>query len=214
MISAKVPTGFGVCLGRRSGMGRRSALAARAAAQGFALVVVLVMLAALALGTAASLRGSAGSVRIGRVQLMQAYAQEQARLALAYCQAQLLLPSAVRDGALSDAALRLTDRDQPAWRSPALWSSGAQVAVVGSATLQEGTQKARCFVERQSLPEQPRGLPIYLITARGFSPDAVTDAASGALRTGTSVWLQRVLLIEDGQVRARTERRLVRPPLP
>jgi hypothetical protein len=54
---------------------------------------------------------------------------------------------------------------------------------------------------------------VYIVTARGFSPDYRADALSGLSVTGTSVWLQRVLLIDDARVSARTDRRILNPPL-
>lgn len=182
-------------------------------ARGFTLVVVLVLLSALAWGTAASLRGSAGSTLIGRVQLMQAYAQEQAELALAHCRGQLLLPPTARDPRLSESALPLTSANKPAWASASLWRTDASLIAAPAMQLQPGSRWPVCFVERQVLVDQARGLPIYVVTARGFSPDHRTDPASGSTQAGTVFWLQSVLLIEDGQLRARTDRRLLNPPL-
>lgn len=181
--------------------------------RGFTLVLVLVLLAALAWGTAASLRGSAGSTRISRVQLMQAYANEQAQLALAYCQGQLLLPASARDPRLSDSAITLSTFHSPAWTSAALWQTDAWLLAAMVMQLQPGSRPPVCFVERQALPDQPRGLPIHLVTARGFSPDYRADPSSGSTLAGAASWLQAVLLIEDGQLRARTERRILNPPL-
>lgn len=184
-----------------------------ACSKGFSLVVVLVLLAGLAWGTAASLRGGAGSVRIARVQLMQAYAYEQAALALAYCQAQLLSPSASRDPKLADPALIRSKSESPVWALHPTWREGRATVTVPVTPPQSGSRLPECFVELQTLPDQPRGLPIHLLTARGFSPDYRADPSSGAAVAGSAVWLQRVLLIEDGGLRARTERRIVNPPL-
>jgi hypothetical protein len=185
----------------------------RTQARGFTLVVVLVLLAALAWGTAASLRGTAGSTRVGQVQLMQAYAQEQAELALGHCRGQLLLPMGTRDPRLSDPALPLTTASNPAWASASLWRTDALLIEAPVMQPQSGSRWPVCFVERQWLPDQPRGLPIYVVTARGFSPDYRADPASGSTLAGSAFWLQSVLLIEDGQLRARTDRRLLNPPL-
>jgi hypothetical protein len=54
---------------------------------------------------------------------------------------------------------------------------------------------------------------VYLVNARGFSPDHRSDTTSGATTAGTAVWLQSTLLIENTQVRARLWRRILHPPL-
>ncbi len=181
--------------------------------RGFSLVVVLVLLTALAWGTAVSLRSSAGSTRIAWVALMQAYAQEQAQLALAYCQSQLLLTSSARDPKLSDSALPLTTPDKPAWGSADLWRAQTLPVAVPVSSTQSGGHPPLCFAEQHALAGQPRGLPVRVVTARGFSPDYRADPSSGSTTAGQAFWMQRVLLIEDGQLRARTDRRLVNPPL-
>ena len=47
--------------------------------KGFSLVVVLVLLGAVALGSAAALRRSGGSTQLARAQLMREMAHEQAQ---------------------------------------------------------------------------------------------------------------------------------------
>ena len=51
------------------------------------------------------------------------------------------------------------------------------------------------------------------LVARGLSPDHSADAATGATRAGAAVWLQSKVLITDGQVRARSHKLIVNPPL-
>ncbi len=181
--------------------------------RGFSLVVVLVLLTALAWGTAASLRSSAGSTRMAWVALMQAYAQEQAQLALAHCQSQLLLPSSARDPKLADSALQLSTPEKPAWASAELWRTQTLLVVAPLNSMQPDGLPAVCFTEQQALAEQPRGLHLHLVTARGLSPDYRVDPSSGNAVAGQAFWLQRALLIEDGHLRARTDRRLLNPPL-
>ncbi|MFM8624296.1 MAG: hypothetical protein ACKOCZ_07275 [Betaproteobacteria bacterium] len=186
-------------------------LARRDANRGFSLVMVLVLLSALALGSAASMRGSANSLRVARATLMQTYANEQAQWALSYCQSQLLLPSAARDPKLSTPAL--TPADRPAWTSAALWRSEASVLTVLAAQM-EGASRARSRHAAAGHradwagPAAPRSTQ-----ARGFSPDHRADPLSGLTVSGASVWLQRVVLIDGDQVRARTDKRILNPPL-
>lgn len=70
-----------------------------------------------------------------------------------------------------------------------------------------------CLVEKQILKNQPDGLPIHVITARGFSPDHRADASTGATTAGVALWLQSTVLIEEAQVRARSFKRILNPPL-
>jgi len=192
---------------------RPSALtASHRRSQGLSLVVVLVLLGALALGTVAALRASAGSTRLGQAQFMRTLALEQAQAGLRYCESQLLLPGPSRLPALADANLPLTDATRTAWASVAPWKTGP--LLTADVPLAAALAKPPvCLVERQVLADQPRGLPIYLVTVRGFSPDHQADASSGLTQAGTAVWLQSTLLIEDGQVRARAFRRILNPPL-
>ncbi len=197
----------------RSRAARQLALAASPLrSQGVSLVVVLVLLGALALGTVAALRASAGSTRLGHVHLMRALALEQAQAGLRYCELQLLVPGPSRLPTLTDASLPLSTAARAAWTLAASWESGSLLtADVPPAA--PSAKRPECLVERQVLADQPRGLPIYLVTVRGFSPDYPTGARSGPPQTGTSAWLQSTLLIEDGQVRERAFRRILNPPL-
>lgn len=184
---------------------------AAGAAQGFSLVVVLVLLGAIALASAAALRRSAGSTQLARVQLMRVIAHEQAQAGLLFCEAQVLLPSASRLPALAQGAIPVGTLSQPVWTSAALWRAGtAGVTVPQGAS---GGKPPVCLVEMQTLPEQPPGTGVYIINARGFSPDHRADATSGATLAGAAVWLQSTLLIENAQVRARLWRRILNPPL-
>jgi Tfp pilus assembly protein PilX len=180
--------------------------------QGVSLVVVLVLLGALVLGTVAALRASAGSTRLGHAQLMRTLALEQAQAGLRYCESQLLLPGPARLPALADASLPLTSTTRSAWTLAASWQTGPLLtADVPPAAA--SAKPPQCLVERQALADQPRGLPIYLVTVRGFSPDYQANTSSGLTQVGAAVWLQSTLLIEDGQVRERAFRRILNPPL-
>ncbi|MEI7784915.1 MAG: hypothetical protein WCK08_11070 [Betaproteobacteria bacterium] len=188
-------------------------LRAASAAPGFSLVVVLVLLGAIALGSVAALRGSAGSTQLARAQLMRAMAQEQAQAGLLYCEAQVLLPSAARLPALAQGAIPSSTPTQPAWASAALWRSGTALVAVPWAEAASGGKSPVCLVEAQNLPEQGPGVTVYTVNARGFSPDHRADATSGVTVAGVAVWLQSTLLIENAQVRARLWRRMLNPPL-
>jgi Tfp pilus assembly protein PilX len=191
---------------------QRTLAASPPRSQGASLVVVLVLLGALALGTVAALRASAGSTRLGHAQLMRTLALEQAQAGLRYCESQLLLPMSSRLPAWADASLPLTVATRTAWASSASWQTGP----LRTADVPPAAALAKppvCLVERQVLADQPRGLPIYLVTVRGFSPDHQADASTGLTQAGAVAWLQSTLLIEDGQMRARTFRCILNPPL-
>lgn len=196
---------------------RRELAGCARAQRGISLVIVLVLIGAMALASAASLRASAGSLQLLRVRSMQQLALEQAQLALHYCEAQLRLASSARNPALADAALPLTLPTAMAWPVAAHWQSGAigvpLVLAAPSASSATGLKPASCLVERQLLEGGPVGVPIYIVTARGLSPDHSADASTGMTRSGAAVWLQSAVLITDGQVRARSHKRIVNPPL-
>lgn len=193
---------------------RRASAGSPRAQQGISLVIVLVLIGAMALASAASLRASAGSLQLLRVRSMQQLALEQAQFALQSCEAQLRLASSARHPALADAAVPLTLPTAMAWPVAAHWQSGPIGLPLGSPALSlSGLKSASCLVERQLLEGGSVGVPIYIVTARGLSPDHSVDASTGLTRGGASVWLQSVVLIADGQVRARSHRRIVNPPL-
>lgn len=181
--------------------------------QGISLVIVLILLGSMALGSVAALRSSGGSLQVGRAWLMQALAQEQAQAGLRYCEAQLQLPNASRDPRLADQALTWSNQAQMAWNEAAVWQSGTQVVTAVLPASMAATKPPVCLVEKQVLMNQPDDLPIYVVTARGFSPDHRADASSGATTAGVALWLQSTVLIEDGQVRARGFKRIINPPL-
>lgn len=201
---------FAVLAARHARAGRQSAQ------RGISLVIVIVLIGAMALASAASLRSSAGSLQLLRVRSMQALALEQAHWALHYCEAQLRLASAARNPALADAALPLTTPAATAWSVAANWQPGALasplVSPLASTISASGLKAASCLAERQLLGGDPPA-PIYVVTARGLSPDHSADAATGATRAGAAAWLQSTVLMADGQVRARSHKRIVNPPL-
>ncbi len=200
------------------GASRRARVAGQGAQRGISLVIVIVLIGAMALASAASLRSSAGSLQLLRVRSMQALALEQAHWALHYCEAQLRLASAARNPALADTALPLTTPAAMAWLVAANWQSGSigapLVSPQASPSSASGLKAASCLAERQLLGGGASdAASIYVVTARGLSPDHSADAATGATRVGAAVWLQSTVLITDGQVRARSHKLIVNPPL-
>jgi hypothetical protein len=94
----------------------------------------------------------------------------------------------------------------PAWSLPSTWRGSALTPAPppwGSPA-----QAPVCLVERQALD----GGQVHVVTARGFSPDWRGDVSQNTL-AGSSAWLQSLLLLHEGQVRNRAQRRILQPPV-
>jgi hypothetical protein len=181
--------------------------------RGFSLVLVLILLGALALGAAHTLQSAGGSEKVATSFRMQGLARESAEAVLRFCESQLLLPDAQRLSALRETALPLSGASAPAWADAAIWASGAPVALPAHtwSPWPAGTQARAapvCLVEKQPLGSAWA----HVVTARGFSPDWRGDALAATVG-GSAVWLQSWLLIHDGRVRDRVQRRIIQPPL-
>lgn len=172
--------------------------------RGFSLVMVLILLGALALASAHTLKSASGSEKVATSFRMQALALQSAEQALRYCEAQLLLSDAQRVGVLRDAALPVTTAAAPAWTRAALWSSGA----LASPAVGAGTPSPVCMAEKQTVSSGQ----VHVVTARGLSPDWRGDTAAATLG-GSAVWLQSIVLIQADSVRERVQRRILQPPL-
>ena len=172
---------------------------------GVVLLVVLLLVAALALASAASWRLAQGTVKVSAGFRQQALALQAAEAALRRCEAQLLLPEAERLPALREAALPQSTAAAPVWAQAARWAPGQAMAWPGEGV---GAAAPVCVVERQAL----EGGEVHVLTARGFSPEWQADA-NGQTRQGVAAWVQATLLVQEGRLRERVQRRLLRPPL-
>lgn len=184
--------------------------------RGVTLLVVMVLLLILGLSAAAVLRNAASGERFAHNLRQQQLAQQQAELALRYCEAELrkpdggepgLPPGAVlREPILAEAGLTRTAWDAPpAWRQGANWigmggAASARVVLpqdhAGSPAsgLVPGRQP-ECLVELQVLAD---GALVHVVTARGFSPAYPAGAdvdPSASPAGGAVVWLQSILLL-------------------
>ncbi len=182
--------------------------------QGFSLVMVLILLGALALASSQALRASSGAEKVGMSWRMQGMALQSAEAALRYCETQLLLPDAERVPALREAALPVAAATAPAWAQAARWAPGHLSSPPASwwtpPALAGGPGPAPlCLAEKQPL----ESVHLLVVTARGLSPDWRGEASTGATLGGSAAWLQSILLIHEGAVRNRVQRRLVLPPL-
>lgn len=182
------------------------------ACSGLSLVLVLVLLAAISLGAAASLSLLAGTHKVGSSFRMQALAAQAAEAALRYCESQLLLSETARVAGLRDASLPQTSAQLPAWKEAARWQSSLLIAPPPAwwdAAMTRGVPAPACLAEMQTVSSGQ----VHVVTARGFAPDWRGDALSGRTESGAVSWLQSVLLIEGGIVRERVQRRLLQPPV-
>lgn len=204
--------------------------------RGVSLVIVLIMLGVIALMSAATLRNASSNERVSNNFRMQVLAQQYAEAALRYCETQLTLADAARVETLREANLAVSSgTTSPAWQQRATWTgAGAgggvrasrtsvpEAAVVSSGGAFKPGQLPECVAEKQAL----EGGAVYVVTARGFSPDYTADAR-GFTATGSVLWLQTGVLVERpvatdpaeeqnlsaGTLKDRTWRRILNPPL-
>jgi Tfp pilus assembly protein PilX len=155
---------------------------------GVALVVALVMMVVIGLTSMAVMRGALSADLVANNARVQTLASQQAQIALRYCERQLLAPEASRS---------ITIRDQPpdgyVWSSFGNWFGLGKIAddVPGDLTASGKSSFApatppQCLAERNALAD---GKAIFIVTARGFSPDFSADAQGRTVR-GSVVWLQ------------------------
>jgi hypothetical protein len=176
------------------------------ASGGFSLVVVLILLGALALASAHTMRSASSSAKVANSFHMQAMALQSAQTVLYFCEQQLLQPEAQRLAQLLDAALPVGTAAAPVWLQAARWRSAALLSPPAS-WLASGVLPV-CMVEKQPLGAGH----VHVVTARGFSPDWRGDTEAATLG-GSAVWLQSVVLVDAGEVRDRVQRRLLQPPV-
>ena len=182
----------------------------RACAQGFSLVMVLILLAGLGLGAAATARLNVLAHKVASGQRMQALAWQAAELALRYCEDQLLLPDASRPAGLQEAALPVSTPQAAAWQDAARWRPALMQSPGGRwPALAEGPPTPGCLVEKQAVGAGS----VYVVTSRGFGPDWRGDPGSGLTSSGSTAWLQSLLLVDADVLRERVRRRLLQAPL-
>lgn len=178
----------------------------RARQAGISLIIVLIMLVIIGLTSAAAIRNATSGEQATNNIRLQNLAQQYADAALRYCEAELAKPDVDRVASLSEASLS----DTPAgtadaatgWGQAASWNGAGGIAasltVVPEARVKSQDSAFRparlpeCVVERQVLADGNRA---YVVTARGFSPGYVADAATGATAAGSVVWLQSIVLL-------------------
>jgi type IV pilus assembly protein PilX len=176
-------------------------------AGGFSLILAMLTLALIALTSSAIMRNAVSAdqaVTNGRF-LMQA--NQFAQVALRFCEGQLTLAPSARSVPTFDVGV------PPAWTAQANWTSAgarpAHTLVASDITSSVMPPVApRCMIEATVLAH------VFVVTARGFSPDFSAEPASGATRSGAVVWLQSTVLTTEAEtlVAQRVWQQLLTPP--
>jgi hypothetical protein len=183
------------------------------------LVVALIMMAVIAISSAAAIKGVTAQDLVGSNQRTNSMALQAAESALRYCEAMLttakltkeqndLLPK-VQDVVATGYTVT-TDgqsaRPKLHWESIDNWVGANRKSFPLPKTFvfdgSESTYDTRpeCLIERLNLPlknKEYTGSPGYvpqafLITARGFSPD-YAEKDNGTPTNGSVVWLQSTI---------------------
>jgi type IV pilus assembly protein PilX len=164
---------------------------ARQPAQGFSLIVAMLMLAVIGLASAAIMRNATSGDQVANNNRLQTQANQYAQLALRYCENQLALPAASRQVQVFGVA------NPPSWASHGNWGvKGSRVAHTLAATDIGSAVQPR--VAPQCMMEATAAPSLYTVTSRGFSADFRADPGSGATTNGSSVWLQATILADGG----------------
>lgn len=173
---------------------------------GVALIVALVMLVIIGLMSAAVLRGSLTSDLIANNARSQTLAQQEAELALRWCEREAL--DAVNGNAVAAGfaiqAEQADDDANTATPLPVLWDDFASwfgankkaIDVVDDERVTDDSSVVaatppQCMAEYTRLTDGAL-TQVVIVTARGFSPDYQEDD-DGRTRAGSVVWLQSVL---------------------
>jgi hypothetical protein len=127
----------------------------------------------------------------------QSLALEAAEMALRYCEQQALSPTpAITIYEVFEEGEPIARR----WQVKEVWEGGSKSAssvplslLNSDSSKQTYSVAPQCLVERLRLPTDPDKDELgFLVTARGFSPDA-TLTSSGALASGAQVWIQSIV---------------------
>lgn len=184
--------------------------------QGVVLVVALIMMAVIAISSAAAIKAVTAQDLIGSNQRTQSMAMQAAESGLRYCEALVTTPRLTTEQAgfvgkiLDAASINYTDTDsegkplQPRqrWETASNWIGGNKLSFALPSSFQFDRGRTyrppECLIERLDLKAfnkvytgdtPPPKIEAFQITVRGFSPD-YTESAAGAPLTGAVVWLQ------------------------
>lgn len=155
--------------------------------RGVALIVALVVLLVISGMSVGVMRGAMSSDLVVNNARVQMLAEQAAMTALRYCETELFEKGEVDLDALPAAAA-----SGPAgWQDLARWTgNGAESRTVPQAWMVSASSSytlgrlPECLFERTAMANN-----VYIITARGFSPDYTEDEA-GRTISGSTVWMQ------------------------
>jgi type II secretory pathway pseudopilin PulG len=164
----------------------------RPRADGFSLIVAMLMLAVIGLTAAAIMRNATSGDQVANNTRLQAQASQYAQLALKFCETQMALAPAARSVTLAPAASKAAWSVRTNWTQAGAASAHTLAAAeIGSAV--QPRVAPQCLMEATAIPD------VYTLTARGFSADFRADAVTGATRSGSVVWLQATIFAQgDG----------------
>ncbi len=153
------------------------------AQQGVTLLVVLVMLVVIGLVSASALRQAANADMVSNNARLEQLAKQSAQAALHYCEAE------ITGSGVPAIQVQAANAAAPVWKTFTNWKGSSMKAVsVPTASYEAANGLApQCLVEYS-----PLGNNVYIITARGFSPDFKEDD-NGKTQRGAVVWLQSTL---------------------
>jgi type IV pilus assembly protein PilX len=162
--------------------------------RGVTLIIALIVLLIIGLTSVSVMRGALVSDQIANNTRTQVTAAQAADLALRYCESQLSAAGATAAVTLLPAPAAGA---AAAWESAANWFTGGKkgvsvnevpASVMGSAnsTVTYSTLP-QCIIERAPAA---LGSTVYVVTARGFSPDYHANSNTGRTDAGSAVWVQ------------------------
>ncbi len=186
--------------------------------QGVVLIVALIMMAVIAISSAAAIKAVTAQDLIGSNQRTQSMAMQAAESGLRFCEAlvttrQLTVDQAGLQSNIQDAvpknyggvdAQGKSLRPKQHWETIGNWTGDTKLSFRVPATFQfdrgefEYDRPPECLIERLALTvnDQTRtgeaptnNVQAFQITARGFSPD-YTENEQGVPATGAVIWLQ------------------------
>jgi type IV pilus assembly protein PilX len=158
--------------------------------RGVALIIALVVLVVIGLTSVAVMRGSLNSDLVANNARVQSFAAQAAQMGLRYCESELILSD-------DDRTIVIQPASNPgSWTAFDNWfPAGGTAETVPDAWLASADSSVVVSTKPQCLAEKsPLNPSIYIITARGFSPDYSEDDDGRAL-TGSVVWLQSQVAI-------------------
>lgn len=168
------------------------------------LVIALIMMAVIAISSAAAIKGAMTQDQIGSNQRAASVAMQAAESALRFCEALVFRSdlTAAQGSLLANIQEESVDSSNRWWQDIANWEGGTPRAFTLPTTFQfaAGTfnRRPQCLIERVGLnavnSSTAPGPEVFIITARGFSPDYI--ATNNVPTRGSVVWLQSTVQIK------------------